>query len=257
MSFDYFNTSYLAFGQKLYSAFATLDSLAKEAKLNIDKIMTYQSLFDDYLNKNYSVPIPQNPESPCRSDNFFDIIDDKPIYINKLTSTQGGIDVQLILVNRNNDRVTRLTGSTSLKEGYCYYKTEAPSNSYPDKEVEFTSDKANVIGTLLFQFRVDKNNILNIVGSTSALYIRPNDLTSYSSVSWGERVANNNQEYTAQDYECLLIKGYYRNLKVVLNNNIVMQGQGNWVQRHCVLYVKKGDKITGNYQYINRINYNL
>ena len=67
MSFDYFNTSYLAFGQKLYSAFATLDSLAKEAKLNIDKIMTYQSLFDDYLNKNYSVPIPQNPESPCRS----------------------------------------------------------------------------------------------------------------------------------------------------------------------------------------------
>ena len=53
MSFDYFNTSYLAFGQKLYSAFATLDSLAKEAKLNIDKIMTYQSLFDDYLNKNY------------------------------------------------------------------------------------------------------------------------------------------------------------------------------------------------------------
>ena len=128
MSFDYFNTSYLAFGQKLYSAFATLDSLAKEAKLNIDQVMTYQSLFDDYLNKNYSVPIPQNPESPCRSDNFFDIIDDKPIYINKLTSTQDGIDVQLILVNRTNDRVTRLTGSTSLKEGYCYYKTEAPSN---------------------------------------------------------------------------------------------------------------------------------
>ena len=57
MSFDYFNTSYLAFGQKLYSAFATLDSLAKEAKLNIDKIMTYQSLFDDYLNKNYFLEI--------------------------------------------------------------------------------------------------------------------------------------------------------------------------------------------------------
>ena len=142
MSFDYFNTSYLAFGQKLYSAFATLDSLAKEAKLNIDKIMTYQSLFDDYLNKNYSVPIPQNPESPCRSDNFFDIIDDKPIYINKLTSTQDGIDVQLILVNRTNDRVTRLTGSTSLKEGYCYFLTSDLSDDSINR-LQFLCDNSD------------------------------------------------------------------------------------------------------------------
>ena len=30
MSFDFFNTSYLAFGSKLYAAFATLENLVKE-----------------------------------------------------------------------------------------------------------------------------------------------------------------------------------------------------------------------------------
>ena len=35
MSFDFFNTSYLAFGQKLYYAFVTLDDLDAGDKLNI------------------------------------------------------------------------------------------------------------------------------------------------------------------------------------------------------------------------------
>ena len=257
MSFDFFNTSYLAFGQKLYSAFATLDDLAAGAKLNIAQVLDYQSIFEDYINKNYQVPIPQSPTAPCRTDLFFDIINDKPIYINKINVSSNKIALDLTLVNRTNNRITRLKGETTLKEGYCYYEAEAISNTNPDRELKFTSNESELVGTQLFKFRIDKNNILNLVGGVSEMYIKPNDLTAYSSMSWGDKVAGANQDYTAQDYECLCIKGHYRDIQVKLNGTILMQGQGNYVLRHCIIYVKKGDVISGKYEYINRINYNL
>ena len=53
MSFDFFNTSYLAFGSKLYAAFVTLENLIMEAEDNLEQVKSDQAIYDEYLNKNY------------------------------------------------------------------------------------------------------------------------------------------------------------------------------------------------------------
>ena len=51
MSFDFFNTSLLAFGSKLYAAFVTLDALIREAESNVNQVISDQAIFNEYLNK--------------------------------------------------------------------------------------------------------------------------------------------------------------------------------------------------------------
>lgn len=58
MTFDFFNTSNLAFGSKLTKAFNQLDRLCNEAEENIAKFLNQQSIFRDYVHRNYQVPVP-------------------------------------------------------------------------------------------------------------------------------------------------------------------------------------------------------
>ena len=254
MSFDFFNTSLLAFGSKLYAAFVTLDALIKEAESNVNQVISDQAIFNEYLNKNYQVPKPTRAQAPCRVDELFDIVNDKPIYIRQIAYSGGKLKVDVGLFNRTNNRITRLKGSTGLKAGYCYYSAESVSNTNPERELYFVDTISKVKGTILFQYRIDSSNVINVVGSVSNLFLIPNDISQYRNISLGNRVATIGS-YTAQDYECLCIIGKENNIEVKLNGTTILKGQGNRCVRHCIVYVKKGSTISGTYSEIYRINY--
>lgn len=255
MSFDFFNTSHLAFGTKLYTAFLTLENLAKEAEKNLDQVFQDQKIFDLYMNKNYQVPRPTKPTSPCRVNEVYDFLNDKAVYITKLTYKEEMLKVGINLYNRNNDRITRLTGETTIKEGYCFYKSEAVSNENVDRPLYFAKDLSEVQGMILFQYRIDNNNIINLIGSTAELGLIPNDINNYTGISLGDTVAGINKTYKSHDYECILVVGRTNNIDVHKNGKRILRGQGNLCMRCCIVYLKPEDVISGTYEYIQRINY--
>lgn len=254
MSFDFFNTSYLAFGSKLYAAFVTLENLVKEAENNFAQIKADQAIYDEYLNKNYQVSKPSKGTAPCRVNELFDIVNDKPIYIKRIDYVNNLFTVEIGLFNRSNNRITVLKGSTGAKSGYCYYTSEAVSNKNPNRELKFVESQSQVKGAILFQYRIDSSGVVNISGSVSNLYLIPSDISQYTNISLGERVATIGS-YKAQDYECLCIIGKENDILVKLNGTTILKGQGRNNVRHCIVYVKKGATISGTYSEIYRINY--
>ena len=77
MTFDFFNTSDLAFGGKLTSAFKQLFNKCKQAEDNIDSVLEKQAIYSDYFFKNYIVGEPTNASSPCRTNEILNIIKNK------------------------------------------------------------------------------------------------------------------------------------------------------------------------------------
>jgi hypothetical protein len=257
MSFDFYNTSYLAFGAKLTAAFRTLERMLESAEANVEQVKADQEIFKQYLNRNYKVPAPDNGNSPCRTNELFDIINDKKIFINKLEFTNSELKLEAILFNRSNNRITRLSGSTNKKEGFCYYKI-SKSNLEPEGTLEFTDKESFMAGDFLFQYRIDSNNKINIIGKATELGLAPYELEVFTTMSQGATVANANQEYLAKDYEAICIVGSYGRdelFEVNLNGRTVQKGRGGNIQSHCILYLKPNDKITGSYHHIFKINY--
>ena len=77
MTFDFFNTSDLAFGGKLTSAFKQLFNKCKQAEDNIDSVLEKQAIYSDYFFKNYIVGEPTNASNPCRTNEILNIIKNK------------------------------------------------------------------------------------------------------------------------------------------------------------------------------------
>lgn len=77
MTFDFFNTSDLAFGGKLTSAFKQLFNKVEQAEDNIDSVLERQAIYSDYLFKNYIVGEPTNATNPCRTNEILNIIKNK------------------------------------------------------------------------------------------------------------------------------------------------------------------------------------
>lgn len=258
MSFDYFNNSMLAFGTKITRAFRTLEKLELEAEANVAQVIKDQEVFSEYIDRNYQVARPTRDESPVRTDEVFDILNDKEIYIRRLEYTEDNLRVDLVIFNRTNNRITQLSGTTTKKEGYVYF-TSSLSNSKPKGKLQFESEPYLTDSDLLFQYRIDSLGNINLIGDTSRLNIVPYDTSQYISMSKGSSLASNNAKYTSKDYEAVLIIGKPSKIMVNLNDKWIFgnneeMGYGNI--RHCILYLKPDDVITGTYDKIFRINYN-
>lgn len=258
MSFDYFNNSMLAFGTKITRAFRTLEKLEAEAEANVAQVIKDQEVFNEYIDRNYQVPRPTRDESPVRTDEVFDILNDKEVYIRRLEYSDNKLRVDLTIFNRSNNRITRLSDTTSKKSGYVYFKSSL-SNQRPDGTLVFEDDPYLTDESLLFQYRVDSLGNINLIGDTSRLNIIPYDDSQYISMSKGTKLATNSAKYTAKDYEAVLIIGESNQTLVNLNGKWIFgnkekMGYGNI--RHCILYLKPDDVITGTYDRIFRINYN-
>lgn len=258
MAFDFFNNSNLAFGSKLTKVFTILDRLAEDAENNVDEIAATQDLFSEYLHKNYIVPKPSNAESPCRTDEIFAIASSKNICVNNLKfyPTTQLVVFDCTIFNKSSNKFTILKGSSSLKAGYIMYK-ESVSNANPEGQLFFLEDK-NDEYKLICQYRVDSNNKLNIIGSTSTLRLNPYDISQYISMSKGTVLATNSSKYTSDDYQAVCIVGTNYKLIVNLNGQKVIGNTKDlkYNKRHTVLYLKPKDVITGTYSTIFKINYN-
>lgn len=258
MSFDYFNNSMLAFGTKITRAFRTLEKLHTEAEANVEQVVKDQEIFSEYIERNYQVARPTRDESPVRTDEVFDLLNDKEVYIRRLEYSNSKLRVDLVVFNRSNNRITQLSDTTDKKEGYVYFKSSL-SNSKPIGSLKFEDDPYLTDSSLLFQYRIDSSNNINLIGDTSKLNLVPYDTSQYRSMSKGTKLASNNSEYKAKDYEAVCVVGKTNKIIVNLNGNWIFgnkESMGYGSIRHCILYLKPDDVITGTYDRIFRINYN-
>lgn len=251
MTFDFFNTSDLAFGTKLTSAFKTLTNLKDEAKINVTDILANIGIFQEYLNRNYQVPAPIKPTSACRTDEIFNLVKDEA-YINtvRYDSEDSKFKVSITFFDKLNSRITVATGETELKEGYaCVVK--AISNKNMNKTIRFVEEEKDIEGseTVLFRFIVDDDieNKVKLYEIYDKLYIFPYDFSQYRAIEKGEDIQS---PYTATKDECICVavqNGYGAdNSYIKLNGTRIYHinnGTSSNMRNHLILYLQKDDKV--------------
>lgn len=256
MSFDFFNTSALAFGAKLTSAFKTLNNNMAYAIDNLNKVLKNLDYYRQYLNKNYRVPVPTRASMAARTNEIFALID-KTINIKHLELENGLLTVEVTFFTANTYRITDAVGSTELKEGYAFVSPAISSNR-ASRNIRFSEDN-NPDGSeiLLFGFRIDSNNNIMLKGDLrTSLMLFPQDATQYTSITKGEYVPN---PHTATDYECICCVGSETIIDVRINGQVIISGIGTGhhpQRRHCIVYLKPNDVLSGTFEQAFKINYN-
>lgn len=121
MTFNFFNTSDLAFGGKLTSAFKQLFNSLQQAEDNIDSVLEKQAIYSDYFFKNYIVGEPTNATQPCRTNEILNIIQQKQGAINVSTQV---VDAGLMVTVKANlyDKVNNIV--TSLIDTFTVPNTD-------------------------------------------------------------------------------------------------------------------------------------
>lgn len=252
MPFDFFNTSALAFGTKLTSAFTQLDNLRKNAQRNIDDILEAQDIFQEVIGRNYQVPAPVKPTSACRTNEIFAIIENK-VYIRSLGIVNNVFKVDIEKLDSLTNRVTAASGETDLREGYVFVKL-AISNEEMNKQIRFSkkNDKESS-ETLLFGFIIDEDDKVTLRNDYSYLELYPQDYTQYRTIEKGDNIT---LPYIATDYCCICVVGNVNWIEVKKNNKVILSGSGNRAVRHAIIYLKPGDEVSGTYSKAFRLKYN-
>lgn len=131
MTFDFFNTSNLAFGGKLTTAFKQLFNQVEQAKDNIDSVLERQAIYAEYLFKNYIVGQPTNGSNPCRTNEILNLV--KGInYIGDIDITFSGdnnntsdtLVVNANVYDKSLNIVSKISASKTLTtEDWCFSTT--------------------------------------------------------------------------------------------------------------------------------------
>ena len=74
MTFDFFNTSLLAFGDKLTTAFTQLENLMAETNKHLDNLISNQAIWQLYKDRAYEVPVPTKPTNAVRVKDCLEIL---------------------------------------------------------------------------------------------------------------------------------------------------------------------------------------
>lgn len=256
MTFDFFNSSRLAFGSKITAAFNQLEKELDSALDNINSIFDDAAVYKDYINKNYVVPQPVRPAMAARVDEIYSVIDEMTV-LKSVEFTDDALTIDLTYFNTAASRITKATGSTTIKEGYAFI-TIPRSNNELNKTIRFSEDsepERNEI--LLFEYRVDEKGKVNLKGNLMPVFrFYPQDATQYKSLT---RTANVAFPYTATDYECICVVGTTRYIEVFVNGVRIIRGSGSSGydnRNHAILYLKPGDIVTGSAEFAFKVEYN-
>lgn len=261
MTFDYFNTSHLAFGSKITRAFNQLNKLTNEGQAKIDELLAIYELYNQFIDRNYPAPFPSRPDAPVRAKELFDIMNDgnsiRTIYLDE---EEDELHVKVTLFNRLTNRFTVGEGTTDLKSGYAFCSSSI-SNASPNREINFAEEYSDGHGRFLFQFRVDGNNNINIVGDESYNYFIPSNFDHIKDLEKGPTVLTSSRidgtGYKAEDYEAILVVGYSYNqdsdnprkgesksdLRVKVNDVEYVDCAGWYNRQYVVVYLKPGDVL--------------
>lgn len=279
MSFDYFNVSHLAFGSKLTKAFSQLDRLCTEAEDNLVYLYQILDIFGEFIDRNYPCPFPTRGDAPVRAKELFDLLNDANALRKIYLDANEDLNVEVIMYKRQSNRFTVGTGKTSLKKGYVFCKDSVSNKNY-ERDLQFVENYDDGVGHFLFEFRIDGDKHINIVGESKKYFSPSRDFDHISSM---EKVTSvlvdtnltNGWSYTAEDYETIICVGYafwgtrpyhddgaraagakYGSILLVrINDEDVVEVGGADSRQFVVVYLKPGDKLSGNIKNAIKIKY--
>lgn len=252
MTFDFFNTSLLAFGDKLTTAFTQLENLMAETNKHLDNLISNQAIWQLYNNRAYEVPVPTKPTNAARVRDCLEILKKAGTAI-ETEYKDGQLSVRWLLFNSSGWRFTVAQGSTTLKEGYAFISPSISNNS-PYRSIKFVENESEMTSgdKKMFHFRIDEyNNVWLEDGSSDLVDYIPCDFSNYTSISDGGIVTN---PYTAKDYECVCAVGAQGSSNVYLNGKRVLS-LGDVAFRYIILYLKPEDVVKSD-NYIFKVKYN-
>lgn len=266
MTFEFFNTSNLAFGSKLTSAFKTLDDMAQRSVNNVNVLLSDLEFYEQYLDRNYRVPAPTKGTMAARTNELFNLLDEK-VEVQYVDYSDNLFSFACSWCDKNTKKITVASGTTNIKKGYAYVMP-ATTNVRMNRTIRFSdvADKKNN-EIKLFQYRINSKGKVFLVGSVvETLDLFPQEFNQYTSLSRGSTIT---LPYTASDYECIAIRAYYhshgdedvlKDLKVVVNGNVIMNAKDTFPHhngyRHCIVYLKPNDRLTGTYGVAFKVDYN-
>lgn len=274
MTFDYFNTSHLAFGSKITKAFTQLERLLSEGEDNLQDLFAIYEFYNQYIDKNYPAPFPTRPDAPVRAKELYDLLNDGNTLKNVYMDEDGVLHVSVNLFKRISNRFTIATGSTTLKKGYAFCRDSISNKNYT-REIQFVEDYESGIGNFLFEFRIDADNNINIVGDESLNYYFPSNFDHITSmrkddgyIFQSSRLDRASDVYTAQDYEVVLLVGYMSpndadnpkgsnisNLHYTVNGEERMKLCGRGQRAYDIAYLKPGDILRASCKYAFKVKY--
>lgn len=256
MSFNNFNPGRTGFGKKITAVFRSLDELLANAEERISDVTNNTDYYLQFLDQNYRAPFPTKPGNPVRSDEFYDLVASYDL-IPQMSYNGTTFTVTIPIFSSNNQRATRATGSTTLKSGYAIVKL-SQSLTNLDREIRFSENEDNIGDEqVLFKYRIGPNNKIHISDQIGILAYNSCDDTQYKGFS---TQSISGTGYTATDYECIACtcNSADASRSVYLNGRLIFRHSNsrNVRNQHIILYLKPGDKLTGNITNIFRINYN-
>lgn len=243
MSFEYFNTSHLAFGSKLTRAFRQLEKMCNDAELTIGRYIEDVEYLGEYINKNYRAPFPMSSSNPVRANEIFDVINDE-IIIKEISYKDNIFVVSLNYFNRVNNRFTIGKGSTDLKEGYAFMP-DSISNMNPTTEIKFVKSTEQGKGKQLFKFRIGSDNNINIVSHVDNIVkFNAGSINHINNIAIGDSLS---LPYTATDYEAVIITSklinWGDNFNVYINGRLMSSSNGYTHRNYFMAYLNPNDTI--------------
>lgn len=258
MSYDYFNTSSLAFGTKLTTAFNSLSRLIDETKESMAYIQEARDFYAPYYEKNFDVPIPKTPQSAVRTEYFSDwalTADPRVEY----EFANDGIDFTVVTKDSAYGVVTKHVGYTQDNVGSVYGIREYRTSG----DVQLLSFVEKEGYDHLFDYRYSNQKWIILSNqNTDLIPLEYGEYNQYRELNVVETVTPGS--YTATDYECVVLSGYEQyappniqrqKLEVYLNDDLVCDTTESLGFSKVVLYLRPGDVIKGKYSNGLRILY--
>lgn len=249
MTYDFFNTSHLAFGPKITSAFNSLGQLEAAATANLDILFKRLEYYTDISGKNYRVPQPSKETDPCRTAELFDLLDDKVMLIKEMSYKENLFTFRANYFLPTNKKITVMVGTQEMVAGdeYFVYCELATTNTATGKVCEFRKTTDNATGTLLFKVEINPDGIPVMSELNPNIMIKPTDyFNHYEAIVNKETVGDGT--YTATGYECWAFVGNINAGEVRVNGATIMRyrADSDIQYNHTIVYLKPDDVVTGN-----------
>lgn len=222
MGYGYFNNGRLAFGNKLSTAFTSLDKLTQDMDVKINEIIESTASLVAY-NDSYVVPVPTLADKPCNNSMVFDRLEGLT-NISVTRDTYGVLAIKAAYYVSSTKSLVVIEFETDLEEGYVYgtYPLSEINSQNLDVEIISQSMYENRLDyikdtNLLFKFQVkrkdDEVNDHVVIGKLNTdILITATDFDGYKSIRTTLiNLPDGYYEVTDNDYECIISLGYDMN----------------------------------------------
>lgn len=139
MTYNYFNTSMLAFGLNLTNAFKSLGRKLDGLNTNLEVVKNSINENAKYDKTNYPVAAPTRVDAAVRSNELYDLLDKVAIVIKNFSLNNDVLTVEANLFEPQRNRLTCLSGNTEVAQPGKYWVLYKPSldNNKPEKTIFF------------------------------------------------------------------------------------------------------------------------